>query len=54
VNPATPLVLGVVGNVAHWRKSTIGTSKSATVRLESRAMRSTRRVAQYTTTPAAQ
>src|SRR5262249_56621639 len=50
VKPATPLALGLVGNVAHWRKNTIGMSTNATARLATRATRSTRRLITYTAT----
>ena len=50
VKPATPLALGLVGNVAHCRKNTIGMSTNATARLATRATRSTRRLSTYTAT----
>jgi hypothetical protein len=42
------IALGLVGNVAHWRKNTIGTSTSATASVVNGATRGSRRLAQNT------
>jgi len=54
VKPATPLTLGLVGNVAHWSRKTIGMSSSATARAVNGATRGSRRLAQKTTAAVSQ
>jgi hypothetical protein len=54
VKPATPLALGLVGNVDHCRRNTNGVSTSAMARQESGARRAKRRLAQNTAAVIAQ